>query len=172
LETRKEINMTDIQGGSRIARFGLPPSAYGYGPQAQFLAPPPTQFPPPNSVHFRLVGWNDFVGAGENSPADLQFQIPAGRLGVIDFITFYCNDMVATTDIRLSVRVNNIAIPGFSRLRMFPRASGFVGTVDSALGIEVPEGARISVLLEHIDAGNNRVGASVGGWAYPKPAAQ
>lgn len=107
-----------------------------------------------------------------NTPAlfpNAQFQIPAGRVGVIRSISILANSLLVTSDIRWALLFNESAEPGWDRLTINPRAAGSVEVswTPEETFIPVPEGSLIDWRVTVLDAGTYQVSISAHGWHYP-----
>lgn len=94
-------------------------------------------------------------------------QIPKGAIGVIRGFSIYITNMLTTTTVSWTLRVNGAPAGGYGALTMFPRAQSFVGNSFDCF-IRIPNGAVISVTYSNPDGGTYVVGASISGWYWPE----
>lgn len=141
-----------------------------YGPP-QFTIGAPTVERPPLARDFNLFA-TLATRTSANTPAlfpAAQFQIPAGRVGVIRAISILANSLLVTSDIRWALLFNESAEPGWDRLTINPRAAGSVEVswTPEETFIPVPEGALIDWRVTVLDAGTYQVSIAAHGWHYP-----
>lgn len=161
-------------------QFPVPPGRRGPGgvgaalTDGGALAPvalPPAFFQPDIGTPFYREG-QATLGPGPATwvvPAALVFTLPPHAMGVLRVVTFYVNNMVATTALTFNVLVNGAPVSGLGNVPMFPRLAAFVGESFGGAGevrIPVPSAGRISINASITDGGTYTVGASFYGWFW------
>jgi hypothetical protein len=100
----------------------------------------------------------------ENVPTGI-IQLPRNNVGIIRGFSISITNMLTTTDLSWSLLINGAPAGGYGTLKLFPRASSFVGNSFDCF-IRVPTGAQISVVYRNTDGGTYVIGASVSGWYW------
>jgi len=158
-------------GGARQGPTYLPGGGVIPAPPMRMpVVQPYYEIKPPSGLdfYFNEVG---VLAAGAGSilvvPAAGPIQLNTMYEGVIKSVTIFVDAPTALLDVDFGLRVAGSLIPGWDRLRSFPRAAnnlsiGFGGTV------QIPAGVAIDVLITNRSAaGPWTVGAEVTGWSWP-----
>jgi hypothetical protein len=130
--------------------------------------PLPEDSPIPDAQEFNALGSvaTAIVQSNIDIPLLPLIVVPASYKAVIRGVSIYINNMLATTNVTWTVRVNNNPIPGYSGLSIFPRVAPFVGnSFDAEYRFEGP--ATVTVSFSNIDGGAYTVGAAISGWFWP-----
>jgi hypothetical protein len=92
--------------------------------------------------------------------------VPANNWIRISSLNLQIDNMLLTTNVVFSLRVNQQAQGGFTNLPIFPRVAPFVGQeFDVFLRFTGP--ATIDVVYSNNDGGSYTLGAAVSGWFWP-----
>lgn len=168
----------DIEATKRPPEYD-PFGLYGVGaprqvPGAQ-LHFPPWVYPPPGARYFYPTS-NVTLGAGplvQELPATV-YQVQTNNVGVIREINLNVNNLLATSNITFRLLFNGAPVQGYDGMFVFPRAvASFSSTFDAnSTMVFVPDGARISIQVQVVDAVAYQVGASYRGWYYSKAIAE
>ena len=135
---------------------------------------PPSFFQAREAVNFFQEGSTTGVTSVTGFVTLASFTLPANDIGWIREITIVVNDMLISTDVRFTVRIDGGPVPGFSALRLTPRAAASVsGTfTGETMRIDVPDGGQIVLGAQVFDAGTYQLGASFRGWHMAKKVAE
>ncbi len=138
---------------------------------------PPWVFPPGNAG--RYIFEEDVVNLGPGPVVSTElagtiFNVPQQNVAVIREINLNVNNLLTTSNIVFRLLFNSGPVEGYDDMRVFPRAASSVSIAFPAEStiIHVPEGARISLAVEILDAGSYQLGASHRGWFYSKDVAK
>lgn len=161
---------------------GTPPvTGDGYGVQSgsealplarSLMVPPPWMFPPGEAARYAFGNDDVNLGAGpvaQTVLAGTVFQVPTQNVMVIRELTFSANNTLITSDITFRLRINGVAVEGYT-IKLFPRAAASVSstfTSDSTV-VHVPESSVVDITVQVADAGAYQVGANWRGWFYSK----
>lgn len=133
----------------------------------------PEIFPIPDAVEFNPSGSASSVGVetGTNItllPAIVNglLEMPDQNIGIIRGFTISISNMLTTTNVTWTLLVNGAPAGGYGAIKMFPRASAFVGNSFDTF-IRVPDGGTVSVQFSNVDGGTYVIGASLSGWYWP-----
>lgn len=167
------------QGGLSLPGTLAPhgaPAAPGAAPalRAATVLFPPDVVMPPEATYIYAQGSAN-VGPGPASwtpPAGIITQIPSGSIGVLKLVAFQVLNMLATTDIDYSLRVNGGAVPGIGALTMIGRPAAYVEQESDNLTVRAPENALVDALVTVNDGGTYTVGFRYEGWYYPRAVAE
>lgn len=104
-----------------------------------------------------------------NTPAPIPgsaFTLPASRIGVIRSLSFAVNNLLLTSAITFTVRINQSPVQGWARIPIFQVASPFLTTAygPDETWIYVPESSTVDVEVNVTDAGTYQLGADYHGW--------
>lgn len=149
---------------------GGPMGASGSRSVPNYVVGPPTVERPPNATDFfispTLTGIT--LGSGPTVFGDT-FEVPKNNVAVIRSVSILANGLLITSDLLWTLRFNEVAVTGWNRLTINPRAAGSieVSFVPEETFIPVPEGAIISWLFRVLDGGTYQVSVNTHGWFYP-----
>jgi hypothetical protein len=119
-----------------------------------------------NETAALAAGAGSAVIFGAGPPA--QIALPQGAVGVVAYVTIFVDAPLATLDVIWTLLVNGAPVPGWDRLRSFPRAANNLSIVYPGT-VHLPLGARVTVRATNQSAaGPWTVGAEVGGWYWPQ----
>jgi hypothetical protein len=155
----------DIQAWRR--QQSVPEAAGGLStPVFAFPAP---FFPPPNARNFYRTG-TATVGPGPATTviAGTPLVLPQNTVGVIRDISFDVNNLLLSSLIFFTLRINGGGVEGFTNIQMFPRAVASVSLAfdPGTVQVRIPSGATIDVFVRVTDAGTYPLGATFRGWFY------
>lgn len=138
----------------------------------------PEDAPIPDATEFNASGTTTTAVAQANiaialSPAvgDTagQVRLPQGNVGRISSVIISITDMLPTTVVTFTLRINSAPVPGYANIAMTPRTAPYVSNTFSAPAcrILIPQGGQISAVFTNTDGGSYVVGMVVGGWFWP-----
>lgn len=98
-----------------------------------------------------------------------QIRLPQGNVGRISSVIISITDMLPTTVVTFTLRINSAPVPGYANIAMTPRTAPYVSNTFSAPAcrVLVPQGGQISAVFTNTDGGSYVVGMVVGGWFWP-----
>lgn len=140
----------------------------------------PEVFPIPDAVEFNPSGSISSNGATTltitfaPSISDGLLKLPGQNVGIIRGFSIFITNMLTSTDVEYTLLVNGSPAGGYGSIKMFPRASAFVGNSFDTF-IRVPDGATIGVTVKQNDgaaAGSYVFGAAISGWYWPVASGQ
>jgi len=152
-------------GRPRWVRPEAPPPERGLVP----LWADPRDAPPPGSIGFRAQQQQTF--AGPTSAALAAFSSSSRSLGVIREYSLEINNLLASSVITFTLRVNGAAVPKWTYAQ-FPFSTPHISV--SLLEptdrdyIELPMNAQVDVFVNVADAASYLIGVSYSGWTYPQ----
>jgi hypothetical protein len=140
----------------------------------------PTIDRPPMATDFNIDGTIAGATAVNTAPGLATaifpgaFQVPPNNVAAIKSITILANALLLTSNIRWRLRFNGGFVAGWSDLTINPRAAGSVelAFTPDETAIPVPEGARIDMVAQVLDAGTYQISFGLHGWFYATSIAQ
>lgn len=141
----------------------------GRGIPNYVVGPPTVQRPPDATDFFTSPTLTGRTLANSPSLFGGVIQIPRNNVAVIRSISILANGLVITSDLVWTLQFNQVAVTGWNRLTINPRAAGSieVSFVPEETFIPVPEGAVISWLFRVLDGATYQVSVNTHGWFYP-----
>jgi len=138
----------------------------------------PEDSPIPDAAEFNASGTTSTAAVQANQAIALSPQVgntagivelPKGNVGRIASVIISLTDMLPTTNVTFTLRINSAPVPGYANISMTPRTAPYVANTFGNPGcrILVPQGAQISAVFSNIDGGTYVVGICVGGWYWP-----
>ncbi len=129
--------------------------------------------PPPDALDFNADA-TVAPGAGPVTvvPAGLLVVLQRGYVGVVKDVSFVVNNMLATTNVRFSLRVNGSPVQGWDSVTVLPRIAASVANGWDRRVIRIPDGARIDWAITVADAGVYQIGVQYHGWSVSKRTAE
>lgn len=127
----------------------------------------PTRLFPPQGSQFVYRKFAGVIGPGanaQNTPAELQVRLSAGRAAVL-FLTLFIDAPTLAANISWTPRINRVSIPGMEALSLLGRAVANIYH-PVPFPIEVPRNAFFDVLITDVDGAAWTVGGEVFGWHY------
>jgi len=152
-----------------IVRPGAP-SIPGPFDDAGATTLPLNLYPRKNSSWYNPSVNQAITGANTTyTPASLVVQLQASEVAILHQIDLLLDGIVATSNVIWQILVNGSAIPGYEALTILGRsgAASVAKTIGPYLGIQIPQGARISVLILNVDGGAYTAGCGLVGWKNP-----
>lgn len=157
-------------GGSAGSPVVVPPVTQGTVPPPPFgwdlQCPLPEVYPLPDATAFNPLG-SKATAAIENNVAipGASIVVPQGSRAIIVGVALYITNMLTTTSVSWSVRVNQVPQPGYANIGIFPRADA-IATNTFDIPIRVMGPATVDVVYTNADGGSYVVGASFSGWFW------
>lgn len=138
-------------------------------PPIQFSVGLPSVVKPPGGVDFQLDGTAAGLTAASGSVELASFQIPPGNVGAIRSLALLANGLLVSSDLRWTLLLDAVAVPGWNNLTINPRSAGSVELTyaPEETYIRAPEGALVSIRVRVLDAGTYQLSAAVHGWFFP-----
>lgn len=151
-------------GGYQVT---IPPGQPG-GAQVSFQVMLPIVQKPPGASDFNIFG-TLAARTTVNTPAQLaSFQVPSNNVAAIRAISILANGLLVTSDIVWALKYNGVAVTGWNRLTINPRAAGSVEVSwpPEETFIRVPEGSLVTFDVEVLDGGTYQLSVAFHGWFY------
>lgn len=156
----------------------IPAADPSAGPGAGFLRtiPPPLQVLPPNGVDFNRGG--NLAGAtSATTPAVVgaaSYTVPQGSVGYLKSFDVQVSNLLPTSDIRFSLRIDGGSIPGWDDLFILPgNIAVFVKSWGpDELFLELPPAKTLDIAVTIADGGTYDIGAALHGWTVSQQAAE
>lgn len=154
-----------------------PPSGPGGVGGASVVISPPTVERPPEATDFNMDGTltgrtavnTPTIFPGPTATLRGAFQVPSNNVAVIRSFALLANQLLVTSNIVWTLLYNEIAVPGWDRLTINPRAASSVeltwGPFETY--IPVPEGALIQWSVQVFDVATYQLSVQAHGWYYP-----
>lgn len=127
----------------------------------------PEVYPIPAAQEFNPVVSKATSAVETSVDTGLSVQVPPNNVAIIRGFTIFITNMVATTNVSYTLRVNGTPQPGFSNVSIFPRAAPYVGNGFDAM-IRVPQGGLVTATYSNGDGGTYTIGVAVSGWWWPQ----
>lgn len=139
----------------------------------------PEDHPIPDSQEFNVTGSKStsaveagipIVIAPQVGPNAGFVELPAGNIGRISSVLFSITDMLTTTDVTFTLRINGAPVPGYAGYKITPRVSPYVSNSfdDPSCRILLRNGDKINVVYTNTDGGTYVVGCAITGWFWPE----
>lgn len=148
---------------------GLPgfPEGRGVPRMASYALQPPTYFQPPGAPTLRLQGRGTAQVLADGVVELAVFDLQGGELGVLRIVNLAIVGLLGTSDIVFRIVVGGQTVTGWE-LRPFaaPVAVFQQEFPPESTLIELPEGVKVALTVEVIDAGTYDLDMMVQGWRY------
>lgn len=148
-------------------------------PRAQSLGSLPRVLDIPLPWIERIADSQDFVGSGSvdtvavetgTAITNCSFRLGQGNIGVLRSVTFYVNNMLASTNLVFTIKVNGGPVPGYGAFTPFPRVAASISN-GFDMQFLLPSESKIEVFFNNVDGGSYKVGAVFTGWQHPESSA-
>lgn len=131
---------------------------------------PPWEYPIPGHQEFNTLGSHASTGAETDTAiTDAEFDVPANMVARITGIIFYVTNLLTTSNLTFTVRINNGPVQGYNNVFIFPRAASSVSNAFDSY-VDVPTGAKLTVTFSNLDGGTYGIGAGLSGYYWPEVA--
>lgn len=134
---------------------------------------PPWVWKPPQATDFNVFATlTGLDTANTTPPAEFPasvFNVPGGNIAVIRSVSILANNLLVSSNLRWTLLVNSTPTTGWTQLTINPRAAGSVEVswTPEETFIAIPEGSRISWVVQVLDGGTYQLSVSYHGWFYP-----
>lgn len=169
-----------VQAAGGAAPFMPTPAPGGGGVAAGFLrtVPPVLQVKPPSGVDFAPTGLlpaaTAATTAGGVVVGTCTFTVPGGSVAYLRSFILEVGNLLPTSLITFSVRIDGASIPGMNALQVIPAnlAVFILAYGPDEIFIEIPPGKVLEIAVVIADAGVYNLGASLHGWTVPQQTAE